>query len=116
MKVRYLADENLNRYIVYGVRRSEPAVDFQGAHEYGLAGRTDAEVLRIVARDGRILVTHDHKTMPGEFGRFIEHEKSAGLLIVPQNLELGSAIGELLLVWTATEAEEWVNRIAALSL
>ena len=34
------------------------------------------------------------------------------LLIVPQHLSYLTVVEELLLIWTASEAEEWINRIA----
>jgi hypothetical protein len=54
--------------------------------------------------------------MPRHFGEFIVKEASPGLLIVSQRTPTASVIDELLLIWTATEAEEWTNRIAVLPL
>jgi hypothetical protein len=42
--------------------------------------------------------------MPGHFRRFIETQASPGLVIVSQELDIGRAIEELLLVWAASEA------------
>ncbi len=50
-----------------GVVRQEPKVDFQNAFNAGLEGVKDSEVLAIAARQGRVLVSHDRKTMPSEF-------------------------------------------------
>jgi hypothetical protein len=36
VKVRFLADADLNKAIVNGVLRREPSVDFQSAHAAGL--------------------------------------------------------------------------------
>ena len=36
-------------------------------------------------------------------------QTSPGLIIVSQELDIGPAIEELLLVWAASEAEEWEN-------
>ena len=68
------------------------------------------------AADSRLLVSHDGKTMPGHFAEVIASGESPGLLIVPQKLEVQSAIEELLMVWAASEAEEWTNRVARLPL
>jgi hypothetical protein len=54
--------------------------------------------------------------MPGHFAEFIASETSAGLLVIPQSLSVTAAVEELILIWSATEAEEWVNRISTLPL
>jgi len=54
--------------------------------------------------------------MPGHFRRFIETQTSPGLLILAQDLDIGLAIEELLLVWAASEAEEWRNAVVFLPL
>lgn len=64
MSLSFLADADLNRVIVTGVRRLEPAVDFLTANEAGTEGRGDPDVLEFAARQGRILVSHDTSTMP----------------------------------------------------
>ena len=45
MKVRFLADADLNKAIVSGVLRREPSVDFLTAHAAGWRRMTDPEVL-----------------------------------------------------------------------
>jgi hypothetical protein len=116
MKVRFQADADLNQIILLATIRQEPAIDFQTAITAGLPGVADPEVLARAAKDGRVLVTHDRKTMPGHFAEFIASETSAGLLVIPQSLSVTAAVEELILIWSATEAEEWVNRISTLPL
>jgi hypothetical protein len=50
------------------------------------------------------------------FSRFVQSQPSPGLLIVPQELDIGAAIEDLLLIRTASEAEEWRNIIGYLPL
>jgi hypothetical protein len=64
VKVRFQADADLNEDIVTGVLRREPKVDFQTATAAGLRLLSDLEVLNLAAREGRILVSHDRRTMP----------------------------------------------------
>jgi hypothetical protein len=116
MTVRFQADANLNQIILLAARRREPAMDFQTAMEAELSGLNDPEVLARAAREGRILVTHDRKTMPRHFFAFITTADSAGVLIVPQHLPVAAAVDDLLLIWHATEAEEWINQIRSLPL
>ncbi|MCL4261635.1 MAG: DUF5615 family PIN-like protein [Anaerolineae bacterium] len=116
MKVRFQADADLNQIIVKATLRLEPGIDFQTAPTAGLAGWSDSEVLALAARQDRILVSHDRKTMPGHFGQFILSQDSAGLLIVSQKLPVSQVAEDLLLIWLASEPEEWINRIRSLPL
>lgn len=114
MKIRFQADADLNEDIVAGILRREPRVDFQTAGQAGLRGLDDVQALAMAARDGRVLVSHDRKTMPRHFAEFLRSNRSPGLFIVSQKTDLLSAVEELLCVWAASEAEEWVNTICTI--
>jgi len=73
-------------------------------------------VLVVAARDGRILVSHDKRTLPRHFAEFIQSQPSPGVVIVPQHLAIAAAGEELLLIWHASTPEEWNNRIVHLPL
>jgi hypothetical protein len=110
-EIRFQADADLRQAIVTGAIRRQPHLDFQSANEAGLEGIKDPEVLTLAARDGRVLVTHDRKTMPTEFGQFIISHTSSGVLILSQNLPISEAINAIILVWEASTSEEWINQI-----
>jgi hypothetical protein len=74
-----------------------------------------AVLLRSAALD-RIVISHDRKTMPAHFARFLIDRSSPGLIIVPQDLDIGDTIDALLLIWAATEAEEWRDKVGYLPL
>jgi hypothetical protein len=112
----FQADADLNQKIVLGLRRREPAVDFQDAHAGGVIGIPDPEVLHRTATLDRILISHDRKTMPMHFRRFLNYSSSPGLIIVPQDLDIGTAIDDLLLIWATTEAAEWRDKLGYLPL
>ena len=116
MKVRFQADADLHNAIVKGVRRREPAIEFVSADDAGLVGLDDDVVLARAARTGRVLVTHDGRTMPTHFGRCVETSGSAGVLIAHQHLPVATVIEELLLVWLATDASDWKDRLSWLPL
>lgn len=111
MKIRFLADANLNQNIVSGVLLQVPEIDFKMAHDANLPGLHDAGVLALAARERRILVTHDQRTMPAHFGEFIKTNNSPGVLIIPQKRTTRRAIEGLILMWMASEAEEYINSI-----
>ena len=111
MKIRFQADADLNEDIVAGILRRERKVDFRTAGQAGLRGLDDFQALTMAARDGRVLVSHDRKTMPAHFAEFLRSNTSPGLFIVSQKTDLLSAVEALILVWAASEAEEWVDTI-----
>ena len=53
--MKFQADADLNQKIVSGVKRRERAIDLLDAHEGGIIGLPDLEVLRL---------SHDANTMP----------------------------------------------------
>jgi hypothetical protein len=84
----------------------------------GLRGRSDPALFDIAARQDRIPITYDRHTMTRHFRDRVDAGKSTPrMFILPQHR---SAIGEivewLLLVWTASQAEEWRDRIVHLPL
>jgi hypothetical protein len=116
MKIRFQADADLNHIILLATIRRQSVIDFQSAAAARLGGLNDREVLTVTAEQRRILVTHDRKTMPKHFGEFIVDNKSPGVIVVPQTLQVVSVADDLLLIWHATESEEWINRICFLPL
>jgi hypothetical protein len=74
------------------------------------------DVLILAAREGRVLVSHDRRTMPQAFAKLVGSNVSPGLLIVSQKADLLTAISDLLLVWMASEAEEWINQVGTIPL
>ena len=116
MTIRFQADADFNQTILLAAIRREPSVDFQTATAGGLLGLADPEVLAKAANEGRLLVTHDQRTMPRHFAEFITQQTSAGLLVVRQSLPIAAVVDDLLLIHAATEAEEWINRLGFLPL
>lgn len=116
MTVRFQADADLNHNILLAVRRIEPAIDFQDATLAHLVGLSDPEVLAQCADDGRVLISHDSRTMPHHFADFLGSRDSWGVLIVSQRLPILQVAEEIVMIWSLTEPEEWVNRIRYLPL
>jgi predicted nuclease of predicted toxin-antitoxin system len=115
--IRFLADACLAHYIVSGCQRRELAMDFKSAASAKLRGKTDLEVLNLAAREDRILVTQDIRSMPRHFADFLERgNHSPGVILIPQTTPAAAAIEGLLLVWAATESSEWADRIVKLPL
>ena len=116
MKVRFQADADLDGRVLRGLRRAAPEIDIRAAAGAGLSGHRDPEVLRIAAADGRILISQDRRTMPDHFRRFVADAASPGVILIRGGISVATAIEELVLIWTASEAEEWVNRLVWIPL
>ena len=113
--IRFLADADFNYSIVKGCRRYEPAMDFLSANEAGLEGILDPEVLALASSENRILVTHDIKTMPRHFAGFLmTGRRCPGVFMVNQHEAIREIVDELILIWAASDAQEWENRIVKL--
>ncbi len=114
MTVRFLADEDLDSAIIRGLRAREPAIDILDVKAAaGLRGTQDPVLLELAFQDDRVVISHDRDTMTRYFCERIEAGGEApGLFIVPQEpSRIGATIEAILLVWAASEAAEWSNRI-----
>lgn len=70
-------------------------------------------MLAFATHQNRILVTSDFRTMPRHFGNFLDaNGQSVGVFLVKQRAPLAEVIEEaLVLVCSASDADEWKNRI-----
>jgi Domain of unknown function (DUF5615) len=111
VKVKFQADNDLDRTIVRGLLRRLPGADFQSEP---LTAVEDFAVLQLAAQAGRIVVSHDVKTMPPAFAEYRRTGHSPGVLVTPQLWPLADAIEHLVLIWELTDASEWQDRICYL--
>ena len=115
--LRFAADENFNNHVVRGLRRRNPALDIVRIQDAGLYSADDPTILSWVAREGRILLTHDAATMT----RFAYDRVAAGL-VMPGVIEIkktapaGPVIEDLLLLAECSLEGEWENRVEYLPL
>lgn len=116
MQVTFQADADLDGRIIRGLRRAAPEIDIRTSTEAGLAGQTDPEVLRIAAESGRVLVSQDRRTMPRHFSDFSATGQSAGVIVLREAVPIVTAIEELILIWSASTAEEWFGRLVWIPL
>ena len=114
---RFLSDHDLNEHIIDGTLRREPALEFVRARDVGLDGRPDAEVLEYASAHGLLVVSHDVNTMPAQaWARLAAGQLLSGLFMIRQRDPIAPAIDGLVLIWSASEAEEWQGQIRFLPL
>lgn len=116
MRVRFQADADLDGRILRGLRRAASEIDIRTAADAGLAGLEDPEVLRIAQDAARILVSQDRRTMPAHFARFVNEARSSGVILLREGVSIAAAIEDLVLIWSASEAEEWIDRLVWIPL
>ena len=82
--LKYAIDEDFNHDIVRGLERKAPSLDILTIQDVGILEAHDRDVLAWAAQEGRILLTHDMRTMPVYAAeRLREGQTMPGLILVP---------------------------------
>lgn len=109
----FLSDEDFNRRIVRGL----PRLDIVHVQDSGLITRPDTEVLEWAANENRVVLTHDVTTMSRHaFDRVNQGLPMPGLIEVSQDVPIGEAIEELVLIAECSLENEWHNQVIYLPL
>ena len=114
--LRYATDEGFNLTIVRELRRRNPDLDIATVQERDLYGAGDAALLEWAAREGRVLLTNDARTMPDHAYRRMADGESTGVVVVPWTLSAGRVVEALELLAGASLEGEWERRIEFLPL
>ena len=100
-----------------GLRRRITDLDSRTVQEADLPDASDPAVLDWAATQGRVVITHDHRTMrPCAEDRLKAGMPMTGLILVRQTAALGQVIDDLVLIAEATTVEEWKGTIVFLPL
>jgi hypothetical protein len=54
--------------------------------------------------------------MPAHFARYSISESSPAVEVLREAIPIAAAIEELILIWSASEAEEWIGRLVWIPL
>ncbi|MBI2331115.1 MAG: DUF5615 family PIN-like protein [Chloroflexi bacterium] len=112
-----ISDENFNNDIVRGFLRRKPDLDIVRVQDVGLRSAEDPVILEWAAREGRILITHDAATMSHfAYERVKAGMTMSGVIEVPDDLPIGTAIEDLLLLAEYSDRNEWENQVLYLPL
>lgn len=112
-----LTDNDFRAPIVRALRRLSPGADIVSAREIGMALAPDEELLAWAAEHGRVLLTHDARTMPPtHYRRIAEGLNPPRLILVVQSMPIGMAAEELLLVLDAATHGDWRSNYIRLPL
>jgi hypothetical protein len=115
---RLASDEDFNGRIVAALRRRDPTLDLQRVQDVGLGGAPDPSVLAWAAAQGRVLVTHDRRTMPTHaYARVNAGLPMPGVLVVRNDEHaIGALAEDIVLVLRCTTPDELRDRVWYLPL
>lgn len=115
--MRLVSDNNFNGDIIRGLLRRIPVLDLVRVQDVGLADLMDPELLAWAAGQGRILLTHDKKTIPKyAYDRVRRGELMPGVFVMFDKIRVGEGIEALQLAIECSEQEEWENQVVYLPL
>jgi predicted nuclease of predicted toxin-antitoxin system len=116
-RVRFQADEDLEPSIINGLRRRQPLIEFGTIPAAGLLGAPDPVILAFASQQGRVIVSHDLRTMPTHFADFLASgQHSAELILISRKLPIAQVIDNLYLIWDNTTLDFWIDRLAYLPM
>jgi hypothetical protein len=115
--IRFLADEDFDNDILWGLLRRRAELDIVRAQDVGLGEAKDPVVLEWAAREGRILLTHDVSTMTVHaYERVGAGLPMPGVFVVSQSVPIAQAIEDLLLLAECSREAEWEGQVRHLPL
>jgi predicted nuclease of predicted toxin-antitoxin system len=115
--LQLLIDHDLDQNILRGLLQRIAGLDAVTAYEAGLREAPDPELLIWAAKEKRVLVTHDRRTMPGHAADLLTAgETIAGVIVISRRLPIRQVLDELEMIVLCSEANEWVNIIQYLPL
>lgn len=117
MALRFLTDEDYNNNILAGLLRKRPTLDIVRVQDVGLYQAPDPVILEWAAREGRVLLSHDKKTMQYHaYARIAASLPMPGIVFARQNFPIGRAIEEILFMDEHSEEGEWEGQVIFLPL
>lgn len=115
--IRFLTDEDFENDILRGVVLKLPDLDIVRVQDVGLLRESDPVVLEWAARETRVLLTHDIRTMRRyAYARLESGLSMPGVFVVPQSLPISQAIEEVLLLAGCSVEGQWEGQVRFLPL
>ena len=110
--IRLLADENVRRAVVEGLRLRVPEVDIVRAQEVNLAGAPDEDILDWSTGNDRVVLTHDVSTLVGAaLKRVAAGVFMPGVIAVSWSLGIGQTIEDLVLVAQVGREDDFQDQV-----
>ncbi len=115
--LRLIADENLKGAIVRGLLVREPELDLVRVQDVGLSGIDDQDILEWAAREGRVVLTQDIRTMPKyAYERIVAGQPMQGVFVIGHSASVRQAIEDILLLARCSLEGEWESQVCYVPL
>ena len=115
--MRFAADENFDGNILKALRKQFPDLDIVRVQDTGLYQAPDPEVLEWAAKENRIILTHDVKTLVDDANTRIERGLiMPGVILIPTTLAIGEALRDLEIAIGAGEPDDFKDRVTFIPL
>lgn len=115
--LRLATDENFNNDILRGLLRQLPDLDIVRIQDVAISGAEDPDVLAWTAQEGRILLTHDVRTITKyAYERIAAGLAMPGVFEVSRTLPIGQVVIDLVLIATCSVEGEWEGQVRYLPL
>lgn len=114
-QVAFLLDEHMPLALVNALLGAEPSIDVTCVGQPGGPPKRtpDQQLIELAELEGRAIVTFDKSTMPGHAAA---HNAMGGhtfgvFIFKDDHLSPGRMASELVMIWTASEPDEWIDRV-----
>jgi predicted nuclease of predicted toxin-antitoxin system len=106
--MKFLTDEHVSLALVRGLLRQKPDLDILPLRDTELLGKDDPTILEWAASHGRIVLTRDVSTLPDfAYERVAKELEMPGVFVLRRKPSLAALIEDIILIATASKAEEW---------
>ncbi len=110
--LRLIADEDFSNKVLKGLLERESILDIVRVQDVGLLGADDPSILEWAAQEGRIVLTHDKRTMIGfAYGRARANQPMPGVFVVKRSMEIKGLINDILMLVGASFPNEFEGQV-----
>ena len=116
-RARYLLDENVDSLYHTQLLHREPALTVWkvGALGAPARGTLDDEIPRWCEQNAFVVVTNNRRSMPSHLADHLASGRHIpGIFLLNPSMSIGETIEELVLIWAATDPDEYQDRITFL--
>lgn len=111
-KLKLATDEDFDNDILHALIRERPELDIERVQDTEFYSAKDPDVLEWLAREGRVLLTHDVNTMPNfAYQRVKAGLPMPGIIVVQQGTPVGRAMQDILIALEASFEGEFENQV-----
>lgn len=115
--MRFATDENFDGRALKGLQERLPDLDIVRIQDTEMYQSSDPELLAWLADEGRILLTHDAKTMPGYvYDRVRAGQSVPGVILIHDDTPIGRTVDELEVMIGAGTPEDFENQVKFIPL